>query len=182
MSGGISAATMAEFSLAAAGVGAATSAIGAIGQAHAASEAASYQAQVAANNQTVANENASIALQEGQQQNAAKQEQTAQQIGDERAATAASGIDPNSGSSVRIQGGTAAIGALDSATILNNAKTAAYGYQTQGMNFAADASLLQSQASSASAAGALGAFSSIVGGASNVSNKWTQYSTQGVFG
>jgi hypothetical protein len=181
MSFGFTAAGIAEASLAIAAVGAGVGAYGAVQQASAARQADEYQAQVAANNQTIANENASMATQQGQQQNAAKEEQTAQQIGDERAVTAASGIDPNTGSAVRIQGGTAALGALDSATILNNAKTAAWGYQTQGMDYAANASLLQEEGSNASAAGALGAFSSIVGGASSVSNKWATYTSQGVF-
>jgi hypothetical protein len=180
MSGGISAATMAEISLGAMVASAGVGAYGAASQAHAASEAASYNAQVAADNQSIANQNAQTALQTGEQEETAKQQQTAQQISSERAATAAGGIDPNTGSAVRIQGSTAALGALDAQTIANNAARTAWGYQTQGVNFGDQAALLQSQASSASTAGALGAFSSIIGGASSVSSKWVTYNTQGV--
>lgn len=151
------------------------SAYGAIEQGKANSAAASYQAQVAQNNQTIANQNAQFALQQGQQEEAAKRQQTAQTISEQRAITAASGIDPNSGSSKRIQGDTAALGELDAQTIRNNAARTAWGYQNQGMNFGAQASLLQSQSANASAAGELGAFSSIVGGAASVANKWYTY-------
>lgn len=167
--------------LALSGVGAAVSAYGAIQQGNAAASAANYQAQVARNNQIIADQNAQFALQQGQQQEAAKQQQTAQTISDQRAVTAAAGIDPNRGSSLRIQGDTAALGELDAQTIRNNASRTAWGFQTQGANFGAQAGLLQSQASNATAAGQLGAFSSIIGGASSVSNKWLTYKTQGVF-
>lgn len=173
--------SLAAASLIAAGTSAAVGAVGAIEQSNAASSAANYQAQVARNNQAIADQNAQTALEQGQQQTLAKQQQTAQQISSERAATAASGIDPNSGSSVRIQGSTAALGALDAQTITNNAARTAWGYKTQGLDFGAEAGLLQQQASSASTAGALGAFSSIIGGASSVSNKWLQYQQQGAF-
>lgn len=172
---------LAVAALALTGIGAAASAVGAFEQGQAASESASYQAQVAKNNQAIADQNAQYALEQGQQQNAAKQQQTAQTISDQRAITAASGIDPNRGSSVRVQGDTAALGALDSATILNNAARTAWGYNTQGVDFGAEASLLSSQSSSAAASGDLGAFSSIIGGASSVSNKWLTYNQQGVF-
>jgi hypothetical protein len=172
---------MAVAALALTAVGAVSSAVGAYEQGQAASSAANYQAQVARNNQVIADQNASFALQQGQQQVAAKQQQTAQTISDQRAITAASGIDPNRGSSVRIQGDTAALGSLDAATISNNAARTAWGYQTQGADFGAQASLLSSQASSASAGGELGAFSSIIGGSSSVANKWLTYNQQGVF-
>ena len=166
---------IAALSLIATGVGAAVSAYGAHEQGVAESQAATYQAPVARNNQIVAQQNAQMALQTGQQQEAAKREQTAQMIGQQRAMVAGSGIDPNSGSSKRIQGDTAALGALDASTIRNNAERTAYGYQTQGMDYAAQAGLLQSQSSSASSAGELSAFGSIVGGAASVANKWYTY-------
>lgn len=156
-------------------IGAAASAYGAHEQGVAESQAAAYQSQVARNNQVIANQNAQAALQTGQQQEAAKREQTAQMIGQQRAAVAASGIDPNSGSAQRLQGDTAAMGALDAAAIRNNAARTAYGYQTQGMDFGAQAGLLQSESSSAASAGNLAAFGSIVGGAASVANKWYTY-------
>lgn len=168
--------------LATTAVGAGASAYGAMESSAAQSSAANYQAQVALNNQKIADQNAQFALQTGQQEDAAKRQQTAQVTSQQRAITAASGIDPNTGSSQRIQGDTAALGELDAQTIRNNAARTAWGYQAQGANFGGQAALLQSQASDAASAGALGAFSSLVGGASSVSNKWTTFNTQGVFG
>lgn len=168
--------------IAATAVGAGVSAYGAMESSAAQSSAADYQAQVALNNQKIADQNAQFALQTGQQEEAAKREQTAQTISQQRAITAASGIDPNHGSMQRIQGDTAALGQLDAQTIRNNAARTAWGYQNQGASFGGQAALLQSQASDASTAGALGAFSSLVGGASSVSSKWTTFNTQGVFG
>lgn len=168
--------------LALAAVSAATSAYGAYEQGQAQSEAANYQAQVAKNNQDIANQNAQFALQQGQQQEAAKREQTAQTISTERAFTAASGIDPNKGSPLRIQGDTAGLGALDASVISTNAARTAWGFQTQGMNFGAQAGLLQQQSSSAAAAGNVGAFSSIIGGASSVANKWQIDKALGLLG
>lgn len=168
-------------SVAIAAVGAGVAAYGAVQQGKAASASADYQAQVARQNQQIADQNAQFALQQGEQQVNAKQQQTAETISAQRAITAAGGIDPNQGSSARIQGDTAALGALDAATIRNNAQRSAYGFQTQGMNFADNAALLSQQSSNASSAGALGAFSSIVGGASSVSSKWNTFQQQGAF-
>jgi hypothetical protein len=163
-------------------VSAGVSAYGAAQSASAQSQAADYQAQVALNNQKIADQNAQVALQQGEQQEAAKREQTAQVISEQRAITAAAGIDPNQGSSRRIQGDTAALGELDAQTIRNNAARTAYGFRAQGNDFSGQASLLESQSASASSAGALGAFSSLIGGASSVANKWTTFNSQGVFG
>lgn len=177
----LSPATIGTAALATAGVGAGLSAYGTYEQGQAESQAAAYQAQVAQNNQLIANQNAQYALEQGQQQVAAKQQQTAQLIGTQRAAVASSGIDPNSGSAVRLQSDSAGLGALDASQISNNAARTAYGYQTQGMDFAAQASLLQSQSSNAAASGELGAFNSIVGGASSVASKWLTGNLQGLW-
>jgi hypothetical protein len=143
------------------------------GQANA--EQAFYQSQVAANNQKIADQNAQYALAQGQQQEAAKREQTAQTISMQRATAAASGLDANTGSSLRTQGDIAGLGALDAATIKNNALRTAYGFKVQGLNFGAEAGMLQNQSKDALADGNLAAFGSIVGGASSISNKWQQY-------
>lgn len=162
-------------SVAIAAVGAGVAAYSSIKQGQATSAADQYESEVAQQNQQIADQNAQYALQEGQQQAAAKQQQTAQTIATQRADVAASGVDPNTGSAQRIQGDTAALGALDTATIQNNAARTAWGYQTQGLNFGEQASLLSSQSASAESAGELGAFSSIIGGAGSVSNKWYTY-------
>ncbi|NIF51403.1 hypothetical protein [Burkholderia sp. Ax-1724] len=182
MSFGISAATLAEISLAVTAAGAAASAYGAIKQGQAASAASDYQAQVARNNQIVSNAYAKQAQSDGENQVAAKQAQTSQMIGAERAAMAANGVDLDSGSALRIQGDTAKLGDVDAMTIRNNAARQAYGYQLQGLSYSQQAGLDEASASNAKTAGYLGAFSSIVSGASSVAGKWAGYKTNGIFG
>lgn len=167
--------------LAASAASTAVTAYGAMQQGQATAAADRYQAQVALNNQKIAGQYAQQATADGEDQVAAKQEQTAQMVGSERAAMAANGVELNSGSALRIQGDTARLGEVDALTIRNNAARAAYGYQLQGVSYGQQASLDESAASSAVTAGNLNAFSSVVGGASSVASQWTKYKTSGVF-
>ncbi|TDY26305.1 hypothetical protein B0G81_6815 [Paraburkholderia sp. BL6665CI2N2] len=181
MSAGLSAAAIASISLAVSAVGAGVSAYGAVRQGQAASAAASYQAEVAKNNQIVANAYSKQAMDDGENQVAAKQQQTSQMIGAERAAMAANGVDLDSGSALRIQGDTAKLGDVDAMTIRNNAARQAYGYQLQGLSYSQQASLDEASSSNAQTAGYVNGFSSILSGASSVGSKWAQYKTNGLF-
>lgn len=172
---------MATLALAATVVGAGASAYGAYQQGQAQSEAAQYQAAVARNNQTIANQNAQYAVQEGQAMEQAKREQTAQMIGTQRAQAGALGLDPNSGSALRLQKDTSRLGETDALTIRNNAARASYGYTTQGINFSNQGQLDMMTAKNAAAGGQLGAFSSLIGGASSVSDKWLRYKQAGIY-
>lgn len=175
-------AALAWGALAATAAGAGVSAYGAYQTGQAQSQAAQYQAGVARNNQVVADYNAKLALASGQNMEAAKREQTQQVIAQQRAVVGGSGLDPNSGSSLRLQTDVAQLGELDAATIRSNAVQAAYGYKTQGMSFGAQAALESSQAGYATRGGQLGAFTSLVGGASGVSSKWLSFQQVGVRG
>lgn len=170
--------------LAASAVGAGVSAYSAHEQGQAQAAAAAYQAQVAKNNQTIAQQYAANATARGNALAAEKQREVSAKEGMVRAAVGASGLDPNApgSSALRLQEDTARLGALDVETIRNNAAREAYGYQVQGVSFAAQAGLLESESENAATAGSLGAFSSIVGGASSVSSKWATFQNEGVFG
>lgn len=181
MSFGISAATLAEVSIAMTAVSAGAAAYGAMRQGQAQSAALAYQAQVARNNQTIAGQYAQQATQDGENKVAAKQQQTAQMIGAQRAAMAANGVDLDSGSPLRLQEDTAKLGNVDAMTIRNSAAREAYGYQLQGLSYGQQAQLDQSSSDNAVTAGNLNAFSSILGGAASVGKQWTQYKTTGVF-
>lgn len=181
MSFGISASTLAMASLAMTTISAGVSAYGAIQQGKAQSAALEYQAQVARNNQTIASQYSQQAIADGENKVAAKQQQTAQMIGAQRAAMAANGVDLDSGSPLRLQEDSAKLGNLDALTIRNNAAREAYGYQLQGLSYAQQAQLDQSAADNAVTAGNLNAFSSIVGGASSLGSKWLDYKKSGVF-
>lgn len=141
---------------------------------YSAEQQSSYQAQVAKNNQTIAGMNAQLAIQKGEQQAQAKQRATAELIGRERATAAAGNVEVDSGSPLRIQTDTAKLGELDTLTIRDNAAREAWNYKNAAAGFKA-------QAEQDQYAGNLEAFSSLVGGASSVASKWSQYQNSGVF-
>ena len=144
-------------------------------QASAQNQMYQYQAAVAQNNQTIANANADLALKQGQAQEAAKREQTAQAEGNIRAVMGASGMDAGFGTASRLQGDTANLGETDALTIRSNSQNTATGYRNQGLNFAGQASMDQAAASNALTAGNLNTFSSFAGGASSVANTYKKY-------
>lgn len=168
-------------SLAMGAVSTAMSAYGAQQQANAQAQAAQYQAQVALNNQKIAGQYAQQAIADGENKVAAKQEQTSQMIGAQRAAMAANGVQLDSGSPLRLQEDTAKLGNVDALTIRNNAAREAYGYQLQGVSYGQQAQLDEATASNAVTAGNLNMFSSIVGGASSIGSKWIDFKKGGVF-
>ena len=113
------------------------SAIGAVTSAF--SQASALRAQ-GDYQQTIADTNAKIAdlqsrqtLEAGDLMASRKNLQTQQQVGAERAAQGASGVDVASGSAAVVRAGTAGIGAQDELTIRNNAARQAWGYQTEAM-------------------------------------------------
>lgn len=86
-------------------------------------------------------------------------------IGAQRASFAGQGVDVNSGSAKDVQSSTAAVGALDSMTIRNNAMREAMGYKVQASNWMTQAKMAQIGASSAATntmiTGGMGAISSL---------------------
>lgn len=180
---GISGSAAAAYAaLAAAAAGAATAAYGAHEQGVANANMGAYQAAVARNNETIAKGYAEAEIVKGQRLEEQKRRDTQSQISAIRAAEGASGLDVNSGSPLSLQSDTAMVGELDAQTIRNNAQRSAYGYQTEGLNYAARASMNDMESANAARAGNLGAWSSIIGGASSVSGKWSSFKTAGNFG
>jgi hypothetical protein len=74
------------------------------------------------------------------------------------------------------------MGEVDAMTIRYNAQLAARNQLTQAANFGAQAGLYSAQAGYDTSAGYLGIGSSLLGGASSISNKWLQYSQSGIPG
>ena len=149
-----------------------TSVAGAGMSAYSQMQSANYNAQVAKNNQIIANQNASIALQQGQQQEENKRIQTGEMLGAIESGEAASGVNPNTGSALNVRASAAETGELDALTIRSNANLTA-------RNSAYAARMYGSQAQLDTSQGEYGAMSSILGGASSVSNKWLQYQMNG---
>ena len=172
---------LAAVSTAATVAGAAISAVGAINSANANAAQSQYQAAVARQNQDFANQQAQYEIQKGNIEEQKSRQQTAQMIGAARSRAGAGNIDVNSGSPLSLQTDTASLGEMDALTIRNNAARNAYGYQVQGLSYGSSAQLDESAAANDRTAGWFNAGSSILGGAGQLSSKWAQFKTTGVW-
>lgn len=145
-------------------------------------QASQYQAGVALQNQQISSQYAAMETARGEQLAQQKEMETAQRQGAIVAATGASGLDPGSGSALRLSDDTLAMGRLDASTIRYNASKAAYGYKVQGMNYANQANLDMLTAENASKAGNTAAFSDIIAAGGQVGSKWAAFKTVGATG
>ena len=175
-------ATLAVAGIVASVAGTGASMFGQYESAQAQSQAANYQAQVARNNQIIANQNAGIAVQQGQQQEETQRIKTGEIIGNELAAQGASGVNPNIGSALDVRSSAAETGELDANSIRYNSQLKARDFTTQASSYGAQAGLYSAEAGWDMTAGYLGMGSSILGGASSVSDKWLRYQMNGIFG
>jgi hypothetical protein len=153
---------------------------GGIAQGKAAKAEANYKAQVAANNAVIAKQNAQYELQRGGAEFDQQNLETRRVLGAQRAAQAASGVDLNFGTPVSLRETAAGLGALDAATIQNNAERRANDYLAQAGNFTAESGLQRMSGKNAQSAGYLKAFGSLIGGASDVSDRWSTYKSRGL--
>lgn len=112
--------------------------------------------------------------------------QTRRTIGAQRAASAASGIDANSGSAVDLQGQEASFGALDETMIRNNAAREAWGYTTQAnLNSVAaqnEAASLKAQSYGTLLTGAVKSYGLYQGRQKNTLDLTDPHATQGSTG
>ena len=168
--------SLAIASIAATAIGTGVSMYGQEQQASAQAASASYAAKVASNNQILANNEAQDAIARGQVADQQKANQTAQLIGRDRAASAANGVDVNSGSAVALQSDSAGAGELDQLTITSNATREAAGYTNEGINYQNQASADEASSKNDLQAGNLSAVSTVVNGAGGVASQWYNYS------
>jgi hypothetical protein len=116
----------------------ATQGVAAIGSAYSQSQATrsagNYQNVVDQANAGMAGVESAGAIEQGNTAATNNDLQARAAIGSSRAASAAGGVDVGSGSAAATQGSIAAVGALDSLTIRNNAWRTSWGYQAQGLN------------------------------------------------
>jgi len=166
----------------------AMAAASAAAQARAQQQQAQYQGGIATMNQQIAAQNATYATQAGAIEEATSWTKTNQIEGQSKAAEGAAGVDVNSGSAVRVQSDIAKVGMQDALTIRNNAYRRAYGYQVQGSQFGAQASMFSLQGKDAAITGGInvvgalaksGAFSS--GGGTSIASS-TDYSNNNWIG
>jgi len=161
--------------LAASAIGGGVSAYGSMQQGAAQSAAYTYQAGIAAINAQIADQNAKYAYMVGEQKAQKAGMQTRSIIGATKAQQGASGLDVNVGSAVDVRAAEADLGAENVGVIRNDAARTAFGYQVEEQQQLTQAALDRFAASNARTAGYVGAASSILGGASSVSDKWLKY-------
>lgn len=166
--------------VAATAMGSIIQAQGAKQQADATAAQNQYQAAVARNDQILAEQAAQAAEARGSRLSQMKQLDTASRLGGVIAATGGAGLDSGSGSALRLQADTQAMGDLDTRTIRYNAAREAYGYRVQGSGYSAQAQLDEMAARDAGAAGNLAATGSIISGGASVADKWMRYKQVGV--
>ena len=164
-------------SVASAGVGAMGA--GATADANAASY--NYKAAVASNNAKIAKMNADQATFAGGVAAQSNDLKTKNMVATQLVTQAANGLDVGSGTNVNLRESAAALGHLDTLTILNNAAKNTQGFKAQGMNFEAESGLNRASATNAETAGEIDIMKSLLGGATGVADKWTGYKSKGVF-
>jgi hypothetical protein len=141
-----------------------------------------YRAQVAKINADINRQNAGWARDKGEKEATQYGMKAAQQRGAIRAAQGASGIDVNSGSAKHVQESQEKIKTMDLATIRENAAKVAYDYETKAVMDENQATLDITAGKYAKQAGNIKALGSLLGTASNVSSKWQQGSSLGLWG
>ena len=139
-------------------IGTGVGAVGTIASAQAQAAAATYKQK----QEAMLSEDA---LKRGAQAEEAQRRKAAALAGRQKAVLAASNIDIGSGSALQVQADTATLSELDANVIKDNARREA-NYHT------ASSDLAGMEASSAQTAGTIGAFSTILGGASSLAEKW----------
>lgn len=173
---------IAALSLATTAIGAGISAYGAYQQGQAQQQASQYQAQVARNNAIIAQQNANAVRQQAQVQAQDEDIRTKQERAAAAAALSASGFDINKGSQANVLTSVSQTGRLNSLRKIYAGDMKARDYLAQRDSLSAQAGLYDMQGSQASTTGTINAFTSIIGGASNFSNKWYDYNTAKVWG
>lgn len=174
-------------------------------QGQAQSQQARYQQAVAQINQTtavrnqvLANRNAEYVETAGARLQEDRARRVRATIGAQRAALAANGLLLDEGSAADLQDDTASLGQMALTEIRNNSARQASGYRIQGLNFMDDqqAALLRQQgygataenavsagnfaASNATSASLINATGSLIGGATNTFDRWSDMRRTGV--
>ena len=178
---GLTAAQAAGISLATTAIGFGMQMYGQNQQAKATAAQYNYQAAVDRNNKIITDRQAEDAIKRGQAEEEEHRRKVSQIKGNQRVGFASRGIDLGSDVVVDTLSDTAMLGELDALTIRSNAAREAYGYRVQGMNYQASAGNNALAASGAKSAGRTNMFSTLLSGASTVSQNYADYKYKGVF-
>ncbi len=161
--------------MASSALGGLTSAVGSYESGQATKAQDEYQAEVAAQNQKLAAQNAQMATAAGEAQAEQAGLKQRADLGQIRAAEAASGIDVNSGSAADVQASQSERDMLNALVIRSNAERTAYGYQTQALADSGQAQLYKAAGQQAPIAGGISAAGSLLSGAAGVANQYSSW-------
>lgn len=131
-----------------------------------------FAGQVADNNAVVAKQNADYAIEAGTVDAGTQSMKGAAKSARIKTATAANGVDVNSGSAAAVEASQKGVNALDIDTILHNADLTAYGYTTQQKDFEAQADQDRTGGVLSAVGDVLGGIGSLAGDAPSLSLKW----------
>ena len=147
------------------------------------SMAARANAKVAAENAQLSQQKATQAAQAGEAQAGIQEQQTRAKAGALLAAQAASGVDVGSGSAPNVRASQAEVGMENALNIKTNAAMQAYGYQTQGVSYAAQAKADQTTSTMDLAGGVIGGTAGVASGLGKLgmANGWQTFSNKGQF-
>lgn len=124
-----------------------------------------YEATADTMNATLATAQSADAIARGETTAFTRGAQTKQQIGTTTAQLAASGVDLKGVSASATTGTEAFLGALDEATIRNNAARTAWGYQVQASDYTQRAALARASSTNTANADEADAYSGLLTGA-----------------
>lgn len=134
-----------------------------------------YQAAVDNNNRILNEQLAEDAIARGEEEEREHRLKIGQLKGRQKTALASSGIEIDSGSALDILSDTAEVGELESLTIRNNAEREAQGFERQAQNYGYSSQNNVLAAENTSTAGNISSYSTLMGGAGSVSDRWYRY-------
>lgn len=132
------------------------------------------QVQAADYQQKQQNMLAEDALKRGAQEEEGQRRKTAALQARQKAVMAASGLDVSTGSPLAILADTAQLGELDAQVIKDNARRQAWTHK-------GNAAMAGMQKKNAMVSGVIGTFSTVLGGANQLADKWYKPTTAGAF-
>lgn len=157
-------------------------AVGQVQQANAASAAAEYNAQVAEMNAEISEKRAKSVIEAGANEEQMKRQEVQRILGQQQAGLAANGVDLTFGSPLDTIVDTAVLGELDALTIRTNTYREAYNSRVDAVNQRAGAELHRYEAKTTKQGGYLAAMGTILGGAGQAYQQWSQPRTGSTVG
>ena len=174
-------ATMATVGMGMSAAKGAVGAFGALREGEAGAAMYRYKSGMALVNRSLALQNADYTRKMGEVQAGESGLKSRFQMGKITTAQSASGVDINSGTAVGVRAGQQKIAQIDQSLIRANAARRAYGYDVEAAKDLTESQMDLRAADDVKSASRISALSSILGGASSVSDKWMQASQYGVY-